>query len=126
MPDPVTDAAVRAPQTADELAVARAIADVVSLPPEQVGLDEDFFELGGDSIVAMQLVSRLRAEGFAVSPRDVMSHRTTAELAAAIGAPGAARTVVADITSGPVPALPIVRWLEELVDGDADRIRGLH
>ena len=62
LPDPVTDAAVRAPQTADELAVARAIADVVSLPPEQVGLDEDFFELGGDSIVAMQLVSRLRAE----------------------------------------------------------------
>ncbi|MCC3324457.1 condensation domain-containing protein [Gordonia bronchialis] len=55
-----------------------------------------------------------------------MSHRTTAELAAAIGAPGAARTVVADITSGPVPALPIVRWLEELVDGDADRIRGFH
>lgn len=79
LPDPVTDAAVRAPQTADELAVARAIADVVSLPPEQVGLDEDFFELGGDSIVAMQLVSRLRAEGRCLPPRrdEPPHHRRT-------------------------------------------------
>nr|BFE70482.1 hypothetical protein GCM10020092_037830 [Actinoplanes digitatis] len=48
----------------------------------EVGIDDDFFELGGDSIVAIQLVTRARQAGLAFSPREVFAGRTAAALAA--------------------------------------------
>ncbi|MEE4023058.1 amino acid adenylation domain-containing protein [Gordonia sp. PKS22-38] len=136
LPEPELDVAVRAPETAAQQSICAAIADVVGVPRDKVGLDEDFGELGGDSIVAMQLVARLRAEGFTVSPRDVMNQRTAAELAATIGGPSLTPPrELADIRSGEVPATPIVGWLESLVTDErvrdatrapADLIRGFH
>lgn len=136
LPEPELDTAIRTPETPVQQSICAAIADVVDVPRDRVGLDEDFGELGGDSIVAMQLVARLRSEGFTVSPRDVMTHRTAAELATAIGAPSAtAPQALPDITAGEVPATPIVRWLESLVTDErvrshgtdpAELIRGFH
>ena len=48
---------------------AGLFADVLGLP--SVGVHDSFFELGGDSIVAIQLVNRARAAGLAITPRDV-------------------------------------------------------
>ncbi|PHY05137.1 MAG: hypothetical protein CK528_15940 [Alcaligenaceae bacterium] len=48
---------------------------------EQVGLDDDFFKLGGDSIAAMRLISRARGAGLNTTVRDVFRLRTPAELA---------------------------------------------
>nr|BFE80805.1 hypothetical protein GCM10020093_034060 [Planobispora longispora] len=47
-----------------------------------VGVRDDFFDLGGDSIRAVALVGALRAEGFDVAVRDVFEDRTIAALAA--------------------------------------------
>ncbi len=49
--------------------LAEAFADVLRLP--EVGVHDSFFELGGDSIVAIQLVSRARRAGLTITPRDV-------------------------------------------------------
>ncbi|MFP1624592.1 amino acid adenylation domain-containing protein [Streptomyces sp. 5K101] len=68
-----------APTTPAETALAGLFADVLGLP--SVGVHDSFFELGGDSIVAIQLVNRARAAGFALTPRDVFRHRTVAALA---------------------------------------------
>ncbi|GAB1818979.1 amino acid adenylation domain-containing protein [Herbidospora sp. RD11066] len=46
-----------------------------------VGVGDDFFELGGDSVRAVALVGALRAEGFDVAVRDVFEDRTVAALA---------------------------------------------
>ncbi|TXS34775.1 non-ribosomal peptide synthetase, partial [Streptomyces sp. t39] len=78
-----------APTTPAETLLARLFADVLGL--ETAGIHDSFFELGGDSIVAIHLVTRARAEGLVISPRDVFRLRTVAALAArAAGSPGSA------------------------------------
>ena len=52
---------------------------------ERVGIDDNFFDLGGDSIMSIQLVSRAGKAGLVLTPRDVFEHQTVAELAAVAG-----------------------------------------
>ncbi|MEU6986680.1 amino acid adenylation domain-containing protein [Streptomyces sp. NPDC046324] len=68
-----------APTTPAETALAALFAEVLSLP--SVGVHDSFFELGGDSIVAIQLVNLAREAGLAITPRDVFRQRTVAGLA---------------------------------------------
>ncbi|WP_156756938.1 non-ribosomal peptide synthetase [Actinokineospora pegani] len=101
----------RAAANPTESALAAIMAEVLGLP--SVGADDDFFALGGDSIVSIQLVSRARAEGLKLSPRDVFERRTVAGLAAV-----AQRAVRVEQTDGTglVPLTPVMR---ELVDSGA-------
>ncbi|WP_067861092.1 non-ribosomal peptide synthetase [Nocardia shimofusensis] len=85
-PRPVATAH-RAPVTAAEQALAEVVAEVIGR--EQVGADDDFFAIGGDSIAAIQVVARARAKGVRFTPRQVFELRTVAALAAAGTAPPA-------------------------------------
>lgn len=51
---------------------------------ERIGRHDNFFQLGGDSIITIQAVSRLRQAGYHSRPRDIFMHQTVAALAAAI------------------------------------------
>ncbi|RZL08290.1 MAG: amino acid adenylation domain-containing protein, partial [Rubrivivax sp.] len=73
----------------------------------------NFFELGGDSILSLQIVARARAQGWKISPRQLFEHQSVAELAAvaqrldpAVPATSAARAGL-EAPAGPVPLLPI-------------------
>ncbi|NJP45796.1 non-ribosomal peptide synthase/polyketide synthase [Streptomyces sp. PRB2-1] len=79
-PDFAAEVTATAPRTPLEETLCALVADVLGL--ERVGVEDDFFALGGDSIVAMQLVARARAAGLALSPRDVFRHKSAAGLAA--------------------------------------------
>src|SRR6185312_15475346 len=59
----------RAPASPTEEILAGIYAQVLGL--ERVGVDESFFDLGGDSILSMQVVARARAAGLVCRPRDV-------------------------------------------------------
>ncbi|MGW3075132.1 phosphopantetheine-binding protein, partial [Kitasatospora sp. NPDC001132] len=72
-------AAPRAPRTAREEALCAVFAQVLGV--ERVGADDDFFTLGGDSIRAIQVVSRAHLEGLVFAVRDVFAGRTVAALA---------------------------------------------
>ncbi|WP_036533127.1 non-ribosomal peptide synthetase, partial [Nocardia cyriacigeorgica] len=63
LPEPEFEAReFRAPSTPVEEIVANTFAEVLGLPGErQVGLDDDFFDLGGNSLIATQVVARLGA-----------------------------------------------------------------
>ncbi len=79
-PDFAAEVTDTRPRTPLEETLGALVAEVLGL--ERVGATDDFFALGGDSIVAMQLVARARAAGLAFSPRDVFRHKSVAGLAA--------------------------------------------
>lgn len=51
-----------------------AWAKILRLSPEQIDVDDNFFRLGGDSVLAMKLVSSLRAQGHSLSVADIFQH----------------------------------------------------
>ncbi len=61
LPKPETAQHYEAPQSALEQQIAAIWADVLGI--EHVGLNDNFFERGGDSIISIQVVSRARAAG---------------------------------------------------------------
>ncbi|MGN2362570.1 non-ribosomal peptide synthetase [Streptomyces luridiscabiei] len=83
----------RAPVTERELVLHEVFAEVLGQP--RIGVDDSFFDLGGDSIISMQLAARAHRAGLALTVRDVFVHKTIAKLAEAAedieaGAPSAA------------------------------------
>ncbi|MEU5736107.1 phosphopantetheine-binding protein, partial [Streptomyces antimycoticus] len=87
----------RAPRTELEALVCAVMAEVLALPT--IGIDDNFFDLGGDSIISIQLVSRLRAAGVVLTARDVFRHKTAADMAAVADTP-------TGITPDPAPSAP--------------------
>ncbi|WP_444980089.1 amino acid adenylation domain-containing protein [Nocardia mexicana] len=109
LPEPAPEVtAYRPAQTPAEQVIAEVVGEILGL--DRVGLDDDFFALGGDSIMSIQLVSRAHARGVTFTPRDVFGFRTVEALAAvATVAPVAAEEPL----TGPVPLPPMaVRLLQ--------------
>jgi amino acid adenylation domain-containing protein/non-ribosomal peptide synthase protein (TIGR01720 family) len=84
VPD-MTDVAVEyvAPRTDTELTVAAVWADVLGV--QRVGVNDDFFQLGGDSILSVRVVSRLRAAGLTVTVKELFNTPTVAGIAGTAG-----------------------------------------
>ncbi len=96
------------PRTETESVLATIWADLLGV--ERVGVTDDFFELGGDSILSIQVASRARQAGFTMSPREVFEHTTVAALATAVGIVAAEPLADQAPVTGPVPLTPIQRW----------------
>lgn len=81
--DTVETASIEAPRTEIEQKLAALWASV--LRTSTVAVNRNFFEMGGDSILAIQIVIRARKEGLEFQLRDIFEHQTVAELARHIG-----------------------------------------
>ena len=79
----------RLPRTPREEVLCGLFAETLGV--ERVGIDDNFFEFGGDSIVSIQLVSRARRAGLLLTPRAVFQHQTVAGLAEVAEAAAARR-----------------------------------
>jgi len=92
----------------------------VVLQQDGIGPDDDFFTLGGDSIMAIQIVGRARAAGMALTPTQVFQAPTPRGLAA-LAVPAAAGVAGAEPLAGPMPLTPIQHWLRETAMPDRKR-----
>ncbi|NEB40844.1 non-ribosomal peptide synthetase [Streptomyces sp. SID14515] len=104
----------RSPRNPREELLCTLFAETLNL--DTVTIDDNFFNLGGDSIVSIQLVSRARAAGLVFTPRDVFQQRTVEALAAiAVASDGSAVDTPNDpeAGTGDLPATPIIHWLSE-------------
>nr|WP_229719207.1 non-ribosomal peptide synthetase [Nocardia jinanensis] len=91
LPEPVfaADAGYRAPRTPLERTVAEVFAEALGL--DRVGVDDSFFALGGNSLLATKVVARLGAvTGAEISVQWLFTEATVAGLAARIAEPAAA------------------------------------
>ncbi|WP_127917303.1 non-ribosomal peptide synthase/polyketide synthase [Prescottella agglutinans] len=100
----------RAPSTPVEQAIADIVAEVLGL--DRVGVHDSLFALGGDSIVAMQLVSRARAAGIGFTAREVFEHKTVAEIArVSVPIDSVPQDLLEELPGGgigPVPLTPVM------------------
>ncbi|KAH0360069.1 nonribosomal peptide synthase SidD, partial [Aureobasidium melanogenum] len=60
--------------TVSEDILRTAWAKILRISADKIDIDDNFFRLGGDSVLAMKLVSSLRAQGHALSVADIFQH----------------------------------------------------
>ncbi len=100
-----------APRTSEEKALAQVWAQVLGV--EHVGIDDDFFDdLGGDSILGMQVIAKANQIGFQLAPTQLLKARTIAALAVLAGTSRAVQAEQGFIL-GTVPLTPIQHWFFE-------------
>ena len=107
LPEPVAPAAgaARAPRDAREVLLADIFAEVLGL--HEIGIDDDFFTLGGDSISSIAVSGKARKAGLQLTPRDIFRRRTVSALAASV-TQTAPDVVVADRGVGAISATPML------------------
>jgi non-ribosomal peptide synthase protein (TIGR01720 family) len=99
-----------APRSRTEQVLSDLWAEEFGLP--RFGVRDDFFELGGDSVLAIKLVARAKNAGMTVSVRQLLASRTIEGLAALVGG-GQASSAEAPALSLELPLTPILRWFVE-------------
>ncbi len=99
-----------APRNATEQILTEAWCDVLALP--SVGVHDNFFRLGGDSILSLQVIARARQRGLKLAPRQMFEHQTVASLAAAATVIDStlANAPADEALAGDVPLTPIQHW----------------
>ena len=103
------------PHSRSEKILARIWSEILKIDP--ISVDDKFFELGGDSIMSIQVIARARQEGLRLTPRQLFKEQTISRLAAL------AEEEIGPATDnvnagGPLPLTPIQHWFfaQELRD----------
>jgi amino acid adenylation domain-containing protein/non-ribosomal peptide synthase protein (TIGR01720 family) len=94
------------PRTPIEETLAAIWAEVLRRP---VGIHDNFFALGGDSILSIQIIARANRAGLRLTPWQIFQHQTIADLAAQARATDNLPIEQGAVT-GAVPLTPIQRW----------------
>jgi iturin family lipopeptide synthetase B len=108
-PQPAAAARYVAPRNEVEARLAEVWAEVLCRQP--VGITDNFFLIGGDSIKSIQIASRLLKYGYRVSVQDIFTWPTIEALGSRLRVGTAAGT--GEPEGGPVPLTPIQRWFFE-------------
>jgi mycobactin peptide synthetase MbtE len=69
-------------QTPTEERLIAILSDLLGV--DGLGRDDNFFAVGGDSVISIQWSARAAAEGLPLAPQQIFDHYSIAELAAAV------------------------------------------
>ena len=107
------------PETPAQQTLAEIWEEVLGVA--RVGIHDNLFDLGGDSILIIQIVSRAREAGLKLAPNQLFDHQTIAELAEVAVAAQPAEAVEAEqhAIEGPAPLAPMQAWFFDQGFADA-------
>lgn len=111
LPSPEKETRKRDQEFAEETPAQSLILKIWKevLCTDEIGIHDNFFEIGGDSILSIQIIAKASQFGFRMTPDQLFQHQTVAELAAVAG-----RTYNIEaeqgIVTGPVALTPIQHW----------------
>lgn len=107
------DRSVQSPSSVLEERIAAVWCRVLGI--EEVGVRENFFALGGDSILTMQTATEARRAGLQIAPKDIFLHPSIADLAPHVGVDEeTVEEKPSDVPAdGPLPLTPVQQWFLE-------------
>ncbi|MFJ2510968.1 amino acid adenylation domain-containing protein [Streptomyces griseoviridis] len=105
---PHTDTDHTPPRNPTEETLTTIWTDILGI--EHIGIHDNFFDLGGDSILAIQAVSRARQHGLHLTSRLLFLHQTIASLATTITTSGETSADAPAEVSGRVALTPVQDW----------------
>ncbi|WP_292865633.1 non-ribosomal peptide synthetase [Nostoc sp. LPT] len=99
-----------APQTTVEKQLAVIWTEVLGL--EKIGINDNFFEVGGDSILSLQVISKANQAGLQLTPKQLFQHQTIAQL---VIVAGTTKKIQAEqnLVTGSLELTPIQHWFFE-------------
>ncbi|KAA0984731.1 amino acid adenylation domain-containing protein [Pseudomonas sp. ANT_J12] len=97
-----------APRTALEQQLVQIWQDILKI--DRVGVSDNFFSLGGDSIISIQVVSRARQAGIRFTPKDLFQQQTVEGLATVVSFDPALLSAEQGAVMGSTPLLPLQQW----------------
>jgi non-ribosomal peptide synthase protein (TIGR01720 family) len=113
-PSGASDGGIVGPRTPIEQKLVEIWGAVLGF--DDISIHDNFFEIGGDSLQIIRILSRAAKEGLSIAPDVVLAHPTIAGQAQfAEAAPDAAAGSATQAASGPLPLLPIQHWFFERI-----------
>ncbi|MEE9451991.1 MAG: amino acid adenylation domain-containing protein, partial [Gammaproteobacteria bacterium] len=106
-PDTATLATGQAPQGTIEKQLANIWQRVFNR--QAIGRTDDYFRLGGDSIIAMQIATLARQAGLGIKPSDILTHTTLADLSPWVQSMDTEQPETHKSTNNPVALTPMVK-----------------
>ncbi|MEE1282416.1 MAG: amino acid adenylation domain-containing protein, partial [Acutalibacteraceae bacterium] len=100
----------KAPRNDAEKVLCKSFEEVLGV--EKVGIFDSFFELGGDSIKAIRIISKLREDGFVVTVRDIMNGKIVEKIALTVQKNSDKQLYEQGEISGEVEKTPIIKMFE--------------
>ena len=96
------------------------------LKATDVGVDDDFFEIGGDSLLSIRVIARAGREGIRIAPEQFFERPTIAHMAASADGSSAARPPATNVGAlvnsavGEAPLTPIQHWFVDAIPRHRD------
>lgn len=94
-----------APRNEVEAILVDVFENVLGITP--ISIDDNFFDLGTDSVVGIQVVSHAKGRGLSIKPNQLFKHQTIAELAEVVGAAAGGNANTLPMTHTALQSLPL-------------------
>lgn len=88
--------------------LVKAMEEILGV--ENISMNDNYYQLGGDSIKAIQISSRLKNVGFEIRAKDILACDSVEEIASTIHESDSNRFISQDQRAGSIDETPIIKW----------------